>query len=58
VLKQQVARWLSHGLLGSHVLAFSTARAHDGGAGALYVMLRRERKRAVFEVLEGAKRRD
>jgi hypothetical protein len=45
-------------LLGSHVLAFSTARAHDGGAGALYVMLRRERKRAVFEVLEGAKRRD
>jgi len=58
VLKQAAAKWLSHGMLGGHVLAFATARAHDGGAGAMYVMLRRDRRRGAFDVLEGAKRRE
>ncbi|MGH7947656.1 MAG: Smr/MutS family protein [Candidatus Binataceae bacterium] len=58
VLKHAAAKWLSHGMLGGHVLAFATARAHDGGAGAMYVMLRRDRKRGAFDVLEGAKRRE
>jgi DNA-nicking Smr family endonuclease len=58
VLKHAASRWLSHGLVGGHVLAFCTARPADGGAGAIYVLLRRDRKRAPFEILEGAKRRD
>jgi DNA-nicking Smr family endonuclease len=57
VLKHAAANWLSHGTIGGHVLAFTTARAHDGGAGAMYVLLRREKQRAPFEILEGAKRR-
>jgi DNA-nicking Smr family endonuclease len=58
VLKHGAANWLSHGTIGGHVLAFASARPHDGGAGATYVLLRRERRRAPFEVLHGAKRRD
>jgi len=58
VLKHAVADWLSHGAIGGHVLAFSTARQHDGGAGAMYVLLRLDRRRAPFDVLRGAKRRD
>jgi DNA-nicking Smr family endonuclease len=58
VLKQATAKWLSHGIIGGHVLAFATARPADGGAGAMYVLLRRERRRSAFEILEGAKRRD
>ena len=57
VLKHAAANWLSHGTIGGHVLAFTTACAHDGGAGAMYVLLRREKQRAPFEILEGAKRR-
>ncbi|HKM99096.1 MAG TPA: Smr/MutS family protein [Candidatus Binataceae bacterium] len=57
VLKQAATNWLSHGTIGGHVLAFVTARIHDGGAGAMYVLLRREKQRAPFEILEGAKRR-
>ncbi len=57
VLKHAAANWLSHGAIGGHVLAFVTARAHDGGAGAMYVLLRREKQRAPFEILEGTKRR-
>jgi DNA-nicking Smr family endonuclease len=57
VLKHAAANWLSHGTIGGHVLAFTTARVHDGGAGAMYVLLRREKQRAPFEILEGAKRR-
>ncbi|HTR62980.1 MAG TPA: Smr/MutS family protein [Candidatus Binataceae bacterium] len=57
VLKHSASNWLSHGAIGGHVLAFVTARAHDGGAGAMYVLLRREKQRAPFEILEGAKRR-
>lgn len=41
VLKEGVQRWLTKGRLGGQVLAFATARPHDGGAGAVYVLLRR-----------------
>lgn len=58
VLKHATAIWLSQGGLSGYVLAFVTARPSDGGAGAMYVLLRRHRRRAPFEVLEGAKRRD
>lgn len=58
VLKHATAAWLSHRALSGYVLAFSTARPGDGGAGAMYVLLRRQRRRAPFEVLVGAKRRD
>ena len=57
VLKHATSRWLSHGEIGAHVLAFTTARPTDGGAGAMYVLLRRDKRRAAFDVLQGAKRR-
>lgn len=58
VLKHGAAQWLSHGLTGGYVLAFATARPADGGGGAMYVLLRRERRRAPFDILHGAHRRD
>lgn len=58
ILKHAAAQWLSHGHMGGFVLAFATARPADGGAGAMYVLLRRDRRRARFDVLQGAKRRD
>ena len=57
VLKHASAGWLSHGAIGGHVLAFATARAADGGAGATYVLLKREKSRAPFDILQGARRR-
>ncbi len=41
VLKEQIGRWLSRGASGKLVLAFCSARPCDGGAGAVYVLLRR-----------------
>jgi DNA-nicking Smr family endonuclease len=41
VLKESVQGWLSRGGIAQRVLAFTTARPHDGGAGAVYVLLRR-----------------
>jgi DNA-nicking Smr family endonuclease len=41
VLKSRMGVWLSRGKLARIVLAFATARPTDGGAGALYVLLRR-----------------
>jgi DNA-nicking Smr family endonuclease len=41
VLKAGAQGWLTRGRLARHVLAFCTARPQDGGAGALYVLLRR-----------------
>jgi DNA-nicking Smr family endonuclease len=41
VLKEQVQLWLSHGRLSRLILAFATAPSTDGGAGAVYVLLRR-----------------
>jgi len=40
VLKERLTTWLTHGRLARQVLAWCTARRHDGGAGALYVLLR------------------
>jgi len=58
VLKHAAVQWLSHGTLSGYVLGFVTARPTDGGPGALYVLLRRDRRRAAFDVLNGAKRHD
>jgi DNA-nicking Smr family endonuclease len=41
VLKEALRSWLATARFGRHVLAFATARPEDGGAGALYVLLRR-----------------
>ena len=41
ILKEQVQLLLSHGRLSRLVRAFATAPATDGGAGAVYVLLRR-----------------
>ena len=58
VLKDRLKVWLTRSKLAKIILAFSSARPHDGGPGALYVLLRRERdrKRLPVIVLEGAKR--
>jgi DNA-nicking Smr family endonuclease len=56
VLKDRMKQWLTHGELGRRVLAFSTARPYDGGSGAMYVLLRRERRgKKPFRTLDGAK---
>ena len=41
VLKDALRSWLERGPVARAVLAFTTARPHDGGAGAVYVLLRR-----------------
>ena len=41
VLKERLKVWLSRGGIARQVLAFCTARSADGGAGAMYVLLRR-----------------
>ncbi|HET6437431.1 MAG TPA: Smr/MutS family protein [Anaeromyxobacter sp.] len=41
VLKEALRTWLQTNRFGRHVLAFATARPLDGGAGAVYVLLRR-----------------
>ena len=41
VLKEALRTWLGQGRFARHVLAFATARPADGGAGAVYVLLRR-----------------
>jgi len=41
VLKEGLKVWLSRGAIGRQVLAFCTAQSVDGGAGAMYVLLRR-----------------
>jgi DNA-nicking Smr family endonuclease len=41
VLKTKVVEWLTRGPLRKWVIAFSSARSCDGGAGATYVLLRR-----------------
>jgi len=56
VLKERLKAWLAHGRTAKVVLAFSSARPCDGGAGALYVLLRRERRTRPIRVTEGAKR--
>lgn len=56
VLKEQMKSWLARGQIGRHVLAFTSARPQDGGAGAMYVLLRRDRKARPIVVTEGGKR--
>lgn len=46
VLRRDVPIWLGQGGLKGLVLAVSPARPHDGGDGALYILLRRRRDRA------------
>jgi DNA-nicking Smr family endonuclease len=41
VLKDALKRWMTTARFAEHVLAFATARPHDGGAGAVYVLLKR-----------------
>ncbi len=41
ILKDALRTWFATARFGRHVLAFATARPADGGAGALYVLLRR-----------------
>ncbi len=41
VLKDALRTWLSTARFARHVLAFASARPVDGGAGAVYVLLRR-----------------
>jgi len=41
VLKESLKRWMHTARFARHVLGFSTARPHDGGAGAIYVLLKR-----------------
>jgi DNA-nicking Smr family endonuclease len=56
VLKERLKSWLAHGRIARVVLAFATSRPCDGGAGALYVLLRRDRRARPISVTEGAKR--
>jgi len=44
VLKQELKSWLTRDPLKRVVLAFCTAQARHGGAGALYVLLRQRKK--------------
>lgn len=44
VLREQVPKWLSTPPLRDGVIGFATAQPTDGGAGALYVLLRRKRE--------------
>jgi DNA-nicking Smr family endonuclease len=44
ILKEALKTWLATARFGRHVLAFATARPVDGGAGAIYVLLRRAGK--------------
>lgn len=54
VLKERMKSWLARGRIARAVLAFASARPHDGGAGALYVLLRRDRRARPMRVTEGS----
>jgi DNA-nicking Smr family endonuclease len=43
VLKSAVPRWLNEPAIRPRLLAFAPAQPKDGGAGALYLLLRRKR---------------
>ncbi|MEH6629448.1 MAG: Smr/MutS family protein [Halopseudomonas aestusnigri] len=45
VLKTMVPRWLNDEVNRGAILAFSHAKHHHGGSGALYVLLKRRRER-------------
>ncbi len=39
ILKTKLAAWLTRGSIGKKVLAYTSALPHDGGTGAIYVLL-------------------
>ncbi len=43
ILRTAVPQWLNEQENGARVVAYCPAQPHDGGAGALYVLLRRQR---------------
>jgi DNA-nicking Smr family endonuclease len=43
VLKQEIPRWLSLEPLASMILSLKEAKQKDGGSGALYILLRKNR---------------
>lgn len=43
ILKERVPHWLNHTAMRSLILAFTYAQPTDGGSGALYVLLKRNR---------------
>ena len=43
ILRGHVPNWLKRQPLSPYILALAEARPHDGGSGALYVLLRRKR---------------
>ena len=45
ILRGHVPDWLKRQPLSPYILALAEARPHDGGSGALYVLLRRQRSR-------------
>lgn len=47
VLRHMVPRWLNEGANRERVLAYCSAQRHHGGAGALYVLIRRRRRNPV-----------
>ena len=54
ILKDRLKQWLTRGRLSKIILAFCSARAHDGGPGAIYALLRRNRaQKKEIMVLEG-----
>src|SRR2546429_5977710 len=57
VLKERLKSWLARGRPARVVLAFTTARPCDGGAGALYVLLPRDPPPPPLQVPAGAHRR-
>lgn len=58
VLKKKVVEWLTHGLWRKWVVAYSSARRCDGGAGATYVLLRKHPVSKRFKIrLNGAEKK-
>ena len=55
ILKTKVIKWLTTGLWRKWVMAFSSARLCDGGAGATYVLLRKRPATKRFKRGEGCR---
>ena len=45
VLRNQLPMWLKSEICAPHIVAFDQAQAKDGGSGAFYIRLRRDRQR-------------
>lgn len=56
VLRQAVPRWLNEPALRRHIVTLRHAQPKDGGEGALYVLLRRERTASADQDHNPAKR--